>query len=299
MTNFNAQEYFDQNLTAKDIKKIDEGFTGDKITGELTIQDYPNLEEITLSNHELTSLTIINCPNLKQINVRNNQLTKLEIEKQNQISQIIAGKNELSTLDLTNCPNLKELMVPDNPLLAEIKGLNLSTITNLNITNTSVNLAQDYEELIAENERLLEAIETLKEGGEEGKLMLTEAIENSSQVEEVFQRHLQKTEKHWREYLAHPEKALPACQVPESRQKVKKVLIWIAESQTSRNYQELYDKWNEIGNSNLTNQGGEYNGENDFDCSSLKTLTNYLKVKNYFKKKEGQPSLNRNLETYE
>src|SRR2546429_4778642 len=99
MATFNAQEYFDKNLTAKDIKKIDSGFTGDKMTGELIIQDYPNLEEITLSNHELTSLTVINCPNLKEVNVRHNQLTKLEISGDNKIEQIIAGNNELTTLD--------------------------------------------------------------------------------------------------------------------------------------------------------------------------------------------------------
>src|SRR5438552_1153219 len=113
MTNFNAQEYFDQNLTAKDIKKIDCGFTGDKITGEMIIQDYPNLEEINLKNHELTTLTIINCPQLKKINVRNNQLTKLEFNQTPEISEIIAGKNELTTLNLTNCPKLKELIIPD------------------------------------------------------------------------------------------------------------------------------------------------------------------------------------------
>ncbi|CAG8471932.1 33642_t:CDS:2, partial [Gigaspora margarita] len=147
------------------------------------------------------------------------------IKGDNQIKEIIAGGNELSSLDLTNCANLTKLMVADNVYLNEIKGLNLATITNLNITNTSVNLAQDYEELKAEKERLLGVIENLKEGGEEGKLMLTEAIEKC---------------------LAYPEKALPAFQVPET--------------QTSHNYQELYNKWNEKE---------EYNGENDFDCGKL------------------------------
>ncbi|CAJ0922216.1 3038_t:CDS:2 [Entrophospora sp. SA101] len=232
----NAQEY----LTDKNVKEISSAET--KLTGELIIQDYPSLEQIILANHELTSLTINNCPNLKSLNVRNNQLTKLEFNQTPEIEQIIAGKNELSILDLTNCSKLRELIIPDNPYLLETKGLNLSTITNLNITNTSVNLTQDYEELKNEKERLLGVIETLKEGGEEGKLMLTEAIEK---------------------------KALPAFQVPESRQKAKKVLILIAEAQTNRNYQELCDKWN---------GKGEHNGDNDFDCGSLKILMDYLKT---------------------
>src|SRR2546421_12997238 len=103
---FNAQEYFDKNFADKSIKVISSDFgpfNKELLTGELVIQDYPNLEEIYLPNHELTALKLINCPNLKSINVRNNQLTKLEIEgesetsaKQNQISEIIAGGNELS-----------------------------------------------------------------------------------------------------------------------------------------------------------------------------------------------------------
>ncbi|CAI2165522.1 15625_t:CDS:2 [Funneliformis geosporum] len=154
-----------------------------------------SLQDLTdAETYQKIKTKITNCPNLKEINVRNNQLTKLEISGDNKIEQIIAGQNELNELNLTNCPNLKELIMPDNPYLVEIKGLNLSTIKNLNLNNTSVNLAQDYEELKAEKERLLRAIETLKEGGEEGKLMLTEAIESSSQVEENIQRHLQKTE---------------------------------------------------------------------------------------------------------
>ncbi|CAI2191853.1 17295_t:CDS:2 [Funneliformis geosporum] len=191
-------KYINKKLDKEQKTIISEGslrlLAGVKLTGDLIIQDYPILTEIDLKNHELTSLKITNCPNLKEINVRNNQLTKLEISGDNKIEQIIAGQNELNELNLTNCPNLKELIMPDNPYLVEIKGLNLSTIKNLNLNNTSVNLAQDYEELKAEKERLLGAIETLKEGGEEGKLMLTEAIESSEQVEENIQRHLQKTE---------------------------------------------------------------------------------------------------------
>ncbi|CAG8771861.1 9074_t:CDS:2, partial [Ambispora leptoticha] len=71
----------------------------EKLTGELIISDYPNLEEINLSNHGLTSLIINNCPNLNSLNVRNNQLTKLELDAPD-LEEIIAGQNELTTLDL-------------------------------------------------------------------------------------------------------------------------------------------------------------------------------------------------------
>src|SRR5262249_41774430 len=126
----NIQEYINQNFADKQIKAIGLIYIEDlipqavKLTGELIIQDYPQLEVISLANHELTSLTITNCSNLKEVNVRNNQLTKLEITGSNQISTIIAGQNQLETLNCSDCSELKRLVVPDNPLLSEIKGLN-------------------------------------------------------------------------------------------------------------------------------------------------------------------------------
>src|SRR2546421_11459889 len=132
----NIQEFLE--LVDKQTKSI--SFTQNKLAGEAIIQDYPNLEEIDLSNHELTSLTILNCPQLKEINVRNNQLTKLELDSP-ELTELFAGGNELSILDLTNCQKIKKLIVPDNPLLTEIKGLNLAVINNINIANTLINLS--------------------------------------------------------------------------------------------------------------------------------------------------------------
>ncbi|MEG7978939.1 MAG: hypothetical protein NY202_03390 [Mollicutes bacterium UO1] len=126
MTTINAQEYIEQHLDKKLETTISESslrLVAEKLTGDLLIQDYPNLEEIDLANHELTNLTISNCPNLKEINVRHNQLTKLELDSP-ELTELIAGQNELTTLDLTNCQKVKKLMMPDNPLLANITGLN-------------------------------------------------------------------------------------------------------------------------------------------------------------------------------
>jgi len=205
MTKIKAQELIDQNLqnlTGKEVEEIklspllfsSENSEEIKLIGELVIQDYPNLEELDLKNHELTSLTITNCPNLKQVNVRNNQLTKLEISAQN-LSEIIAGKNELITLNLTNCPKISRLIIPDNPLLDKLEGLNLANIKDININNTLVNLGEEYEELKQEKEELLRIIKTTKEAAEEKELVLTETIQTSIQAEEAIQRLLKKTEK--------------------------------------------------------------------------------------------------------
>jgi uncharacterized protein YjbI with pentapeptide repeats len=137
---------------------------------------------------------VINCPNLKTINLRNNQLTKLELTGEN-ITELIASHNELSELDLTNCPKISRLMVCDNPLLTKLAGLNLSNVKDINIINTLVNLAADYEALKVSKDEALKAVKTLKEAAEEKELVLTEAIQTSVQVEEAIQRLLKKTEK--------------------------------------------------------------------------------------------------------
>ncbi|CAI2193819.1 8678_t:CDS:2, partial [Funneliformis geosporum] len=51
------------------------------LTGDLIVENYVQLEELDLSEHELTSLTIINCPELRKINARNNQITQLDINR--------------------------------------------------------------------------------------------------------------------------------------------------------------------------------------------------------------------------
>ncbi|MEG7978873.1 MAG: hypothetical protein NY202_03045 [Mollicutes bacterium UO1] len=203
----NAQEYLNKNFADKNSTKIilDLYYSASRgLFGDLTLQDYPNLEEISLADQELTSLAIINCPHLKSLNVRQNKLTKLELAQvqidqlgqptANQISEIIAGQNELTRLTLTTCSQLKKLMVPDNPLLTEIKGLNWAAIKQLNITNTLVNLATDFEQLQAENKRLYQALRRVDEAGIEKKLILTEAIQTAKQAEEAIKRHLKKTE---------------------------------------------------------------------------------------------------------
>ncbi|CAG8465291.1 17836_t:CDS:2 [Racocetra persica] len=162
MTNtFKAQEYIDKNLTDKNITRLEITSTklGEKLTDELVIKDYIELEEINLKEHKLTGLTVINCPKLKKINVRNNQLNKLELnDSNNAIEEIIANDNVLESLDLNNCSNLKKLIIADNPDLANIN-LNWTTIKHFNFANTSFSLEESFKEL-------KEEITSLKEKNE-------------------------------------------------------------------------------------------------------------------------------------
>jgi hypothetical protein len=119
-------------------------------------------------------------------------LTKLELNAA-ELTELIVNSNELSLLDLTNCPKLKKLLVADNLTLNEIKGLNLSNIKSVNVNNTLINLAEDYEKLKTSKEEALEKIKALKEAAEVKELVLTEPIQTSEQAEAAILRHLKKT----------------------------------------------------------------------------------------------------------
>ena len=256
-----AQEYIDQNFTDKIITqiKINHQTIGQKLTEDLIIQDYPNLQDLELKEHELTSLIITNCPQLKQINVRHNQLTKLEISDQNNaLEEIIANSNSLTDLDLSNCQQLKKLMLADNPSLDKIKGLNFTTIKHFNLVNTSFSLEENFKvlkeeitELKTEKDGLAQALKEYDSAGFQKPLVLTESIQTLKQANEAIKRLLERIEKEWRAYLfstdpniAENSPTLGAFfQDLAERRKGKKILSWIIQAQTSEDYQELFDKW--------------------------------------------------------
>jgi len=281
--NINAQEYLEKNWTDKSTKIISS--PAEKLTGDLIIQDYPNLEEISLPNQELTSLTVINCPNLKEINVRHNQLTKLELDSPN-LEEIIAGQNELTSLDLTPCQKLKKLIIPDNPSLTEIKGLNLATINNINIANTQISLSEEFEELKAKNKRLYQALRKWDDAGVEKELKIIEPIQTPKQTKEAIQRLLNKTEQRWRDHFEGKkidELLETRLNTPKKREKAKTILRWIVETQTSRDYEGLADKWSE-GKEWLTSRGEEYNTTHDYDCTLDSLVKHLLNLKNFQQK---------------
>ena len=287
-----VQEYLEKNWD-KNITIIGILSEEVKLSGELIIQDYPNLQEINLPNQELTSLIVINCPKLQIIKVRNNQLTRLELGRAkidaeskptaNEIKELIVGGNELSSLNLTNCQNISKLMVADNAYLTKLENLNWTTLKNINVANTLVNLATDQEELRQENQSLYQALRRWNEAGIERKLVLTEAIQTPKQAEEAILRLLKKTEQKWREYFEGSEEQQKENSLlhlsfakPELRWKGKQILTWIIAAQVDGDYQDLVNKWN---------GGQDYNSAYDFD-GSLDMLMQYLRVYNYQQKVE-------------
>jgi hypothetical protein len=291
----NAQEYLNNNFQDKEIKSISV-VTESKLKGDLIIQDYSQLEDLNLANQSLTSLILINCPQLKKINVRNNELTKLDLARvvlpdqekpiTNQIEELVAGKNELTSLDLINCTQIKKLMIPDNPTLNDLKNLNLTSLTQVNITNTETSLSQEIQELKTENKRLFKALRRLDEAGVDKELKWVEPIQTVKQVEEAILRMLNKTEQRWREHFEGKkidELLETRLNTHKKKEQAKQILIWIIETQTNRNYEELIDKW--TGSKEwLTSQGEEYDSTNDFDCTLDALIKYFVGLKNHQQK---------------
>lgn len=283
-----AQAYLEKNFMDQQITEISLPANSPKITGDLLIQDYPNLTEINLKNQELTTLTIINCPQLKKINVRNNQLTKLELEKikvnnqgeplNNEIEELIAGSNELKTLDLTMARKIRRIILPDNPQLTEIKQLNLHTVQEINLTNSPpASYLEDYAELKQQNETLFEMLLVLGKAERDKKLTLSEPIRTLRQTDQAIQRLLKEIEHEWREYFESEDPLIAdkkfelglSFRDPQERQRGKKVLGWIIEARVNGNYEDLVKRWND---------GDDYKPEYDYD-GNLEKLMQYLKVR--------------------
>ncbi|CAI2169544.1 17491_t:CDS:10 [Funneliformis geosporum] len=98
------------------------------IFGELIIDDFPKLEEISINEEKLTQLQISNCPQLTELTCyKNNQLTELTIKNCPNLLKITAFKNQLTELTIKNCPNLQRLDVFHNRL----PSLDLSNVRQL------------------------------------------------------------------------------------------------------------------------------------------------------------------------
>ncbi|KLL04299.1 MAG: hypothetical protein MRECE_1c134 [Mycoplasmataceae bacterium CE_OT135] len=85
-----------------------------KLTGELIIENFPNLEEIDFENSSLTKLQIINCPKL---------------------AKLVCGKIKEIDLDSNNFPNLEWLKIPGD-LIADLNLQNNPKLRRLEVIHT-------------------------------------------------------------------------------------------------------------------------------------------------------------------
>ena len=274
-----AQKYLENNSIG-DARTIDLRSLSEKLTGEFYIKkNYSSLEEVNLSGNELNSL-IIDCPQLKTINIRNNLLSKLQIIDGKSLEEIVAGGNQITSLNLTSCSNLKKLVIPDNPL-TEIIGINLANIKEFNITNTSVSLEKNDEDLKKENQSLYNALSKVSEAVLEKKLIIAETIQNSFQAEKEINNLLNEVGEKWKKHFYEEEKD-PFLEVNvddlKKKEKAQKILIEIFGAISSSRYEKLVKEWNGEEKEN-------YNSENDFD-GSLERLLQLLTIKANLVQKE-------------
>ena len=304
MPTFTAQEWVNTNLTDKGIKKLllspadkekvlikEMIGIGGQLTGDLTLENYLELEEVEIDSHTLTSLTVINCPKLKSLDVRENELTKLELLKvngdnNNSIKEIIASDNKLTTLDLTKCQGVKELLISDNPNLKELINLNHNILDNFNKVNTQIDLSSGEKQLIKKNEALFGIVKGVNDMGKQHELVLVEPIFSPEQNTEAIKRLLMRTRDDWTAYFEDVEKGLTreqlakkypmlhlSFQFPKLRDKAEKVLIVIS-GVIEKNYQykELLKEWN-----GEDNEQKPYNPIYDFDLA-LFAFLNHLRA---------------------
>jgi len=311
MTDFKAQEWVDNNLKDKSIKKIllsplepskvwKEGViaVGGTLIDDLKIENYPNLEEVGLKNHRLNSLTIINCPNIKHVNIRNNVITKLEVQGNTQLKELIASQNKLTSLDLTNCQQIEELLVAKNSDLKELKKLNQNALKNLNIIETRVDLNKEEKELSQKNEYLLSVIKGVNEMGKEHELVLTEPIITPKQNDEAIHRLLTKTRNKWLAYFRDFEAGMPAEELaqkypllhlsfkyPKIRTKAKEILLYMSGViKDNHTYDILLKEWN--------GDGEDYNPLHDYDLSLFAFRQHVKAQKPLMVNWEQQPQVN-------
>lgn len=112
-----AQKWLNRNYFNKsEVIKISK--IGEKLEGELTISNFPNLQNIDLGRQNLTKLQVIGCPRLRNLYCSNGKLEKLCIGDSQAVnlSHLSFSDNKLRKIDLDSFPNLRFLNASNNLL---------------------------------------------------------------------------------------------------------------------------------------------------------------------------------------
>lgn len=122
------------------IREIDNSY-GEGLMGNLIIENFPNLEKISLaSNRNITTLVICGCPLVKEIDISNNRLTTLEISELVNLEYLHVGNNQLREIDFGQNVKLKSLLCFRNPQLRKENIRGLEKLTQLKLLDCDENL---------------------------------------------------------------------------------------------------------------------------------------------------------------
>lgn len=114
------QTEFNKEYNNKEVKEIK--IDCEDFEGQLVIEDYPNLETLSLKDSDvIEKITLKNLPQLQKCTIWNCDLEDLVIENCPNIEKLNVRKNSLTSLEfLVNLRKLTELDIAYNPELAEI-----------------------------------------------------------------------------------------------------------------------------------------------------------------------------------
>ncbi|GGY86036.1 hypothetical protein GCM10011613_33820 [Cellvibrio zantedeschiae] len=80
------------------------------------IEQFVNIEKLSLYNNNLSSFPALNLPKLNFLNIAKNKLPQLKLKDYPALESFFAFGNQLSTLDLSNLPNLKSFKANNNQI---------------------------------------------------------------------------------------------------------------------------------------------------------------------------------------
>jgi len=100
---------------------------GKKINNLAGLENFSNLEKLSLFNNKLTQADFHTFKKLKHINIANNKLTRINIAGLSNLQSLYLFKNKLTTVDFSGLPKLRKIRITNNNL----KKLDISPLESL------------------------------------------------------------------------------------------------------------------------------------------------------------------------
>lgn len=85
-----------------------------KLTGHLSLIDYPKLKELNLYSNQLETIDLSNNPMLENLLFEKNQLKTMDLSNNQKIHQLCCSSNQLKELDISSLINLNSIRIDDH-----------------------------------------------------------------------------------------------------------------------------------------------------------------------------------------
>jgi hypothetical protein len=141
-----VQEYLNNNFSNKEVKTMDlsgwnekewkEKPNWEKLTGDLDLSEFPNLEKLDCSFNKITSLNLSNCPKLTELKCWENELREIKFPKKLKLKTFYSWTNYLTEIDWDafDSSSLTHISVSNNNLQEQ----------NISVFGKFINLKELY-----------------------------------------------------------------------------------------------------------------------------------------------------------